>query len=101
MFYLIVWHATDGNDCTVFDTIVEAETEDKALHLLCDKILDDAPEGTECDNEFELACFFPCDCGPDAECDGHGGTYIRYIIEFDTLREAEDNKTCYHTPYYI
>lgn len=36
--YLITWHESDGNDCTVFDTVIKAQTEDEALSLLADAL---------------------------------------------------------------
>jgi len=95
--YLITWHESDGNDCTVYDSIIEAESEEKALDTLHDQRNEKLKgRGEYEDDGNHLGFYFNCleDC-PE-ECEGHGGTVHRETREYQTLEEAESNLASYH-----
>lgn len=95
--YLITWHETDGNDCTVFDTYVAADTEDGALGVLDNALHAACPEAEEGFDYLDM--MFPCSCGEaDAEfCEGHGGTVLRKIVEYASEQEARTARPFYHS----
>ena len=97
--YLVTWHETDGNDATVYDTVVKADSEDAAYEAGSDEaftysnMIDAEPDGG-------FGFYFPCDCPEDTDyCDGHGGIVMRSAERFDTEDEAraEQRATHYHT----
>lgn len=97
--YMIVWHETDGNDCTVFDTIVRAKSEENAIKQLFAAWIRNCPNAEVEDHGL----YYPCNCSEeDAEyCEGHGGTFIREVSTFKTRREAEAAKSIYHAEYFV
>ena len=103
MFYLITFDESDGNDCEVFDAIVEAKTEEEALGLLAKsvdaRLVENGVDFEEDGSEFGY--FFNCseDCGED--CHGHGGMGLREVVAYDTLADAGSNKASYHTEWYV
>lgn len=102
-YYLITWDESDGNDCTVFDTIVQAESKDAALDLLGDAIEARLTKnGTSWEDDGnQIGYMFNCaeDCPED--CDGHGGTSLREVEEYATETEANAARSKYHTEYVI
>lgn len=99
--WLITWHETDGNDCTVFDTYVAAETEESALDVLSDALATACPSAQEGCDFVDFT--FSCDCGEEnaEHCDGHGGTALREIREFPSMQAACDARPFYHSCYEI
>jgi len=104
MYYTIVWHESDGNDCTVYDTIVERndkEGAELALDATLEKHLKGNDQSAESDGNL-LGFYFDCDCeeNPDADpetCDGHGGTCHRETMgPFPTYRDAEKACSNFH-----
>ena len=98
--YLVTWHETDGNDATVYDTVVEAATEDAAYEAGSNEAYTYSNViNMESDGDFGF--YFPCDCPEDVEwdCPGHGGIVMRSAERFDTEDEAraEQRATHYHT----
>src|SRR3990172_342019 len=89
--YLVTFHESDGNDCTVFDSIIAAESEDAAFNILHDAIEKTLKENkTSFEEDGNIVSFvFNCedDCGE--ECQGHGGISLREVEAFDTEAEAE------------
>lgn len=99
--WLITWHETDGNDCTVFDTYIAAESEDAALGILSDALAAACPDA---DKGCDFVDFtFPCDCDEkNAEhCDGHGGTALREVVEYASEKEARAARPFYHSRYEV
>jgi hypothetical protein len=97
--YLITWNVSDGNDCTVYDTVTAAESEDAALEKL-DRAIQAACPDAESDGDY-VGYYFGCseDCSED--CEGHGGTSLREVREFDTEEAARKAKSTYHVNYEI
>lgn len=99
--YLIVWHESDGNDCTVYDTSVEAPSEQGALSILAYNIERDLNYNKVpySDDGSELGYFFDCydDCPED--CDGHGGIALRGVEAFETYQEARAARSFYYSTY--
>jgi hypothetical protein len=106
--YLITWHESDGNDCTVYETIVEAVSEENALSVLAyqvEKMLN--AKGVEySDDGSEFGYYFECpdDCESLAdafdfeECGIHsGGIALRDVQKFNTVPEARADMCNYHT----
>lgn len=102
--FLIVWHESDGNDCTVFDTIVKASSEQAALNRLAKSLLHCYSLNKDAlYDSSELIIDFPCDC-PESEydaCEGHGGTALRSIEAYTHADDAEAACAVYHTRYTV
>jgi len=101
--YLIVWHESDGNDCTVYDTIVMAESEEAALNLLGDALERQmAANGTSWqDDGNQLGYYFDCTEACEEACEGHGGTSLRTVEEYATEEEARNARSRYHSEWTI
>jgi hypothetical protein len=101
MFYLIVWHESDGNDCTVYDTVVEAPTEDEALSLLGDALeARMTANGTDFQEDGNhIGYYFNCseDCPED--CEGHGGTSLRTVESYTTEVDARAMCSRWHSEW--
>lgn len=121
-FYLVTFHETDGNDCTVYDTIVQVKDctwdeqsgkpcercKDEAFGIVCDAIAKRLDEdGRAYSEDGSFGFYFDCDSdGPYActdECDGHGGIVMRDAEGFRTEAEAEAEQKAayYHSRFYI
>lgn len=103
MFYLITWHESDGNDCTVFDTVIGAASQEEALTALAtavEKALTDSETEFEEDGS-EFGYYFHCTKECPEECDGHGGIALRTVEEYPTLAEARANMAQWHSEYVI
>ena len=100
MIYLVTWHSTDGNDATVFDSVIGAKNEYAAKEKLFNKWIEDCPEAEE-DGDFGI--YYPCDCSEeDSEhCDGHGGAVIRTVDAFRSYDQANAARSRYHCDYTI
>ena len=100
--YLITWHETDGNDCTVFDTIVEAVDESAALAKLAAAVERELM-GPYTDDGSEFGYYFECpdDCGGGESCEGHGGIVLRGVDAYPTEAEAIANLAGYHVRYHV
>ena len=102
MYYRITWHETDGNDCTVYETIVQASTEDSALEHLHTYLQQQCPEAEDGGGDF-LDFYFPCDCDTNSDaypdmCDGHGGTSLR---EVEAFTDDPGKGSIWHVEYSI
>lgn len=99
MFYLAEIRESDGNDCTVYDAIVEADSQEAASDKL-HKEIEAAWANLESDGGFGY--FFPCDC-PESE-DGysdcsHGGILApepEGYEAYETFEKARDARRIYH-----
>lgn len=102
-WFCIVWHESDGNDCTVYDTVVEAPTEDEALNLLSDALEKqmDANGTSYQEDGNHLGYYFDCaeDCPED--CDGHGGTSLREVTTHTTEYDAMKARSRWHHEWTI
>lgn len=101
--YLYVWHESDGNDCTVYDTVVLAESEDSANDIISAAIERTMTEnGTSFEDDGNLlGYYFNCseDCSED--CEGHGGTSLREVTQYATEDEARKQMSRWHTEYSV
>lgn len=102
-WFLITWHESDGNDCTVYDTVVNARTEDDALSTLGDA-LERQMRANGQDYEEDgnhLGYLFGCseDCPED--CDGHGGTSLRTVEVYTSELQAQAARSRYHSNWSI
>lgn len=99
--YLVTWHETDGNDATVYDSIIEAPSEEGALSILSFNVERDMNETKTpySDDGSEFGYYFECseDCPED--CEGHGGIVLRTVEAFETEQEARDAHPKYHILY--
>lgn len=99
--YLVTWHETDGNDCTVYDSVIEAATEEKALSILAFNLEcamnDNKTPYSEDGSEFGY--YFDCSDDCDEECDGHGGICLRTVEVYATDKEAHAARSPWHTEY--
>lgn len=108
-WYLVTWHETDGNDCTVFDTIVQAENTEAAQNMVADAIEDMLTKnGQPFEGDGDWGVCFNCteDCGAtvedrELECQGHGGTSLRDVEAFATEADARGALATYHTEWVI
>lgn len=105
MFHLIVWDESDGNDCTVFDTVVEAPTADDACSQLADaleKAMTENGTGYQEDGNM-LGYYFDCDCDEaNADtCDGHGGISLRTVESYTTEDDARAAMSKWHREYSV
>lgn len=101
--YLIVWHETDGNDCTVFDTPLVATNDDEALKTLYaswEEHYGADIEDAGCD---PMGADFPCDCtGEHAEfCEGHGGLQVREVLYCGSYEDAWQARSAYHQVWEV
>jgi hypothetical protein len=101
--YLIVWDESDGNDCTVYETIILAESEDDATGKLSEALETAMREnGTSWQEDGNvLGYYFECtdDCPED--CDGHGGTTLREVTAYATEDEARQQMSKWHSEYSV
>jgi hypothetical protein len=121
-YYLVTFHETDGNDVTVFDTIVEidpcrdADVDHTGCEsLTCDTCKDAAfgvvynaiakrlkVDGIEA-SEDDFGFYFECDdlCADD--CQGHGGITMRDAEIFETEEDAikAQQAITYHSRFYV
>lgn len=102
-YYLITWHESDGNDCTVFDTVVHATDKDAALTTLSDAIEKSLDEnGTEYENGGDwLDYYFSCSEDCDQDCEGHGGIVLREVEEYPSEADARSNMARYHSEWSL
>lgn len=101
--YLITFHETDGNDCTVYDAVVEASTESDALAQLTSSVqavLDSNGTSYEEDGS-EFGCYFNCSEDCSELCEGHGGMALRHIETYPTVAEAELHRARYHSRWTV
>lgn len=98
-WYLIEWQESDGNDCTVFDTVLCADSEESALNILGDAMERQAKENsTELESDGNhLGYYFPCSDDCSEGCEGHGGTSLRSVETFATEADARAAHSFYHT----
>lgn len=103
LWYLITWHESDGNDCTVYDTLVEASSEDEALTLLGTaleaKLTENGTDFSEDGNQLG----YTYDCAEDCAefCDGHGGTSLRTVERHNSELAARSAMSFYHSEWSI
>ena len=102
MYYLITWHETDGNDCTVYDSIVAAGDESAALGTLAAAVERELT-GPYSDDGSEFGYYFECpdDCDGGEFCEGHGGIALRTVDAYPTLAEAQNNRSRWHLQYHV
>ena len=110
MFYLITFHESDGNNCTVYEAIREAENEDAALNALADEMVAhfDAA-GIEYSEGGDLLDFYfecPDDCEsladdmPGEPCGLHGGGIVLRQVEcFADESAARAARSSFHVEY--
>ncbi len=102
-FYIVTFHETDGNDVTVFDALVSADSEDTAVSRVADSIEASLKEnGTEYTEDGNaLGYYFECseDCGE--MCEGHGGIALRTVEAYDSEDEARQNMARYHSEWTV
>jgi hypothetical protein len=103
MWYLITWHETDGNDCTVYDTVVQADCADDALTALDAAIEQQLTEqGNPYSSGGNLVDFyFDCDEDCPEDCEGHGGIALRTIESYPTEAEARKQVSKWHLVYTV
>jgi hypothetical protein len=100
--YLVTFQESDGNDCTVYDAVVEADNEDAAYGRVCDAIEAQMKrDGTPYEDDGDFGFYFDCGGECEGECDGHGGIVMREAVAYATLEEAEAGRSRYHVPYYV
>jgi len=102
-FYLVTFHETDGNDCTVYDCIVEATNESSALEDVAksiEAVLTDNKTAFE-DDGSELGYYFNCSEDCSEHCEGHGGIALRTVEAYPTEHDAENARSKYHTLWTV
>ena len=104
-WFTITWHESDGNDCTVYDTVVEAPDEDTALSLLGNAMetrMTANGTGFQKDGNH-LGYYFDCDCDEDYAdtCEGHGGTSLREVTAHVTEDSARQAMSRWHSEWSI
>lgn len=103
MWYLIVWHESDGNDCTVYDSIVQAPTEDEALTVLGEAL--EAQMRANGTSFFEdgnhLGYYFNCADNCPEDCEGHGGTSLRTVESYTTEVDAKASRSKWHSKWEL
>ncbi len=100
MFYYFEIRDTDGNNCRVYDCVVEAENEDKAYDEVQASIKAAYPND---DEDGSGGTYHVCDCEEpeEPECEGHGGITVSDAQEFATEDEAEAECASYHSTWHI
>jgi hypothetical protein len=113
-FWLFEVHDSDGNDNTIYDVIVSADTGDKASDTLW-KYLDEQYPNDETDGGY--GTYHPCDCECDhgklSDCEhgcsdtwecSHGGLLTNEDAtgdygpqEYETFADALANHARYHS----
>jgi len=99
--YLITFHETDGNDCRVYDAIVQAMNRDAAFAILA-KSIEEKLEGQDYEDDgSELGYYYHCgdDCPED--CEGHGGIALRDVREYASHEEAVKNLAVSHSRWEV
>lgn len=99
MFWTVEIRDSDGNDCTVYDWIIEADSgwwaRDKAFEEAQRRVPDAEHDG-------DSGAYYPCDCEiPEGEEDSWECSHGGYIIgepegPFDSSAEAWENAPYYH-----
>ena len=104
-WFSVTFHETDGNDCTVYDTVVEAETEDEAFGKVADSLEKTlTADGRGFEDDGDCGFYFDCDCEiPEGdentwEC-SHGGIVMREAERFEGEEGAEAAHLFYHCRY--
>ena len=79
---------SDGNDCTVYDYVVQAETADAARDAVWASVREDYPDDEEdgCDGTYH-----PCDCICEHTIPGGTTRFERNVCE-----DCDDNWECSH-----
>lgn len=103
--YIVEIRESDGNDCTVYDCIVDAHSEQDAFDRVYAHF-DERAEHEDWENDGGEGWYFPCDCtDADADaCEGHGGLMIGDAEEFASRADAEHAHatiTYYHSLYVL
>jgi hypothetical protein len=101
-WWLVTWHESDGNDCTVYGTVVQAADADAAECAVGAAI---EAQLTKDGVPFEpdgnaLGVYFACseDCPED--CEGHGGTASREVEgPFQDEASAREARPFYHSAW--
>jgi hypothetical protein len=125
-FYLVTFHETDGNDTTVYDTIVKVPDQaecDRATNgdvggeeIAYDKVATAiertlTEKGIAFTEDVDGGVYFECmhrcaTCDRDGacsyDCQGHGGTVMRSAEAFETLEDArkEQAERYYHARFH-
>ena len=101
--YLITWDESDGNDCTVYDTVITADSEDAALSTLSDALeAQMIANGTEWqDGGNYLDYMFNCAADCEEDCEGHGGTNLREVQCFATEEDARNAMSRWHREWSV
>lgn len=87
--YIFELRESDGNDCTVYDAIVEADSSKQALALLADD-LDSRAKAKDWESDGNYGYFFPCDCEQPGEpldelpCDSCATLRINGVVTHET-----------------
>jgi hypothetical protein len=107
--YLITFHESDGNDCTVYEAIRAGDTKENALSILAYEVESAmVKNGTEFEDDgSEFGYYFQCpdDCeslaDDSGECCGmhSGGISLRSVKTFATEVEAKAARSVYHSEY--
>ena len=100
MYYLVTFDETDGNDCTVYDTIIEAPSQKAALNTLSKHIEADL-KGEWTDDGSEFGYYFDCNSDCPEDCEGHGGIGLREVEAHATEKDAQAARAPYHVEYTI
>lgn len=101
--FVVTFHETDGNDCTVFDALIEATSQEQALAKLADSIESAlVTNSTDFEDDgSELGYYFQCSADCDENCDGHGGIALRTVESFPTESEARASMSRYHSEWTV
>jgi hypothetical protein len=86
--YIVEMRDSDGNDCTVYDVILIAESAEAAEALVLTHF-DKQAESRGWESDGDRGWYYPCDCAEDSDgCDGHGGITLGDPEEFASLEAA-------------
>jgi hypothetical protein len=93
-FYVVTFHETDGNECTVYDAIVKADSEEHALSILAYSVESSMNEnGTRYEEDgSEFGYYF---------ADDEGGIALRDVTRYESLVDAEDACAFYHVTWHV
>lgn len=103
--FLITWHESDGNDCTVYDSVVSADSEELALTVLALAVEADLDAGAGPDSyapdcsEFGYDFLCSADCPED--CEGHGGIVLREVTEYPSRDAAIADRNSWHCHFDV
>lgn len=111
MFYLITFGEFDGNDCTVYDAVIESNSDFHALDALAESVekrLSDNGQPFESDgSEFGYNFLCPDDCESIDDDSGEpcglhsGGLLLRSIESYATWEAAEKGCAFYHSRWEV